>query len=55
MRVVLILDFPEVNANSPEADLLIQSITEDCETMRVAFDAHACWVQEVLQGSGEGE
>ena len=38
------------SGNSPEADAKVQAITEDCETMQVAFDASGCWVQEVFGG-----
>ena len=48
MRVVVIFEFEGVDANGEQADLIVGEITELCETMQAAFDASACWVDEVL-------
>ena len=51
MKVLVIFEFENIeDPNSPEADAKVQAITEDCETMQVAFDASGCWVQEVFGG-----
>jgi hypothetical protein len=44
MRVMVIFEFEGVDPNSPEADEIVAEITESCETMRIGFDANACWV-----------
>jgi hypothetical protein len=44
MRVIVIFEFEGVDPNSPEADEIVAEITESCETMRIGFDANACWV-----------
>ena len=45
MRVIVIFEFEGVDPNSPEADEIVAEITESCETMRIGFDANACWVE----------
>jgi hypothetical protein len=44
MKVTVVFEFEGVDPNSPEADEIVAEITESCETMRIAFDANACWV-----------
>jgi hypothetical protein len=49
MKVLVVFEFDGVeDPNSPEADAKVRAIAESCETMQVAFDANACWVQEVF-------
>ena len=44
MKVLVAFEFDGVDPNSPEADEIVAEITESCETMRIGFDANACWV-----------
>ena len=44
MKVLVAFDFEGVDPDSPEADEIVAEITESCETMRIGFDANACWV-----------
>jgi hypothetical protein len=48
MIVYVAFEFEGVDPNSPEADEIVQQITESCETMRIGFDANACWVDDVI-------
>jgi len=49
MKVIVIFEFENIeNPDSPEADAVVKAITEDCETMQVAFDASGCWVDECI-------
>jgi hypothetical protein len=48
MRVVVIFEFEGVDANGEHADQIVEEISRSCETMQTAFDASACWVDEVL-------
>jgi hypothetical protein len=43
MRVTVVFEFKGVAPDSPEADRIIEAMTEDCETMGIAFDASNCW------------
>jgi len=44
MKVTVVFEFESVDPNSEEADQIVAEITESCETMRIGFDANACWV-----------
>ena len=56
MKVLVVFEFDGIeNPDSPEADAKVQAITESCETMQVAFDANACWVQEVFGADSEDD
>lgn len=46
MRVYIALDFNGVDADSDTADAIINSITEECERIRVGLSADACWVDD---------
>jgi hypothetical protein len=48
MRVIVIFEFEGVDPNSPEADQIVESITDSCETMRIGFDMTGCWVDDVI-------
>ena len=49
MSVVVIFKFEGINnPDSEEATTKIEEITESCETMRVAFDATECYIEDAL-------
>lgn len=49
MVVKVIFKFNGINnPDSEEATAKIEEITEDCETMRVAFDASECFIDDAL-------
>jgi hypothetical protein len=48
MRAIVIFEFEGVDPNSPEADQIVESITDSCETMRIGFDMTGCWVDDVI-------
>ena len=48
MRVLVAFEFKEVEPNSPEADRIIEGMTEECETMGIAFDASNCWIDDCI-------
>ena len=47
MRVIVIFEFEGVDANGEQADQIVGDISRSCETMQNAFDASACWVDDV--------
>jgi hypothetical protein len=47
MKVTVEFEFEDVDPNSPEADKILRDIAESCETMRVAFNAQNCCIQNV--------
>ena len=53
MKVTVVFEFDGVDPNSPEADEIVAEITESCETMRIGFDANACWVDDAVATKGE--
>jgi hypothetical protein len=53
MKVLVIFHFDEVSADSEEAEQIIASIGESCETMASGFDASGCWVQECYDDGDE--
>ena len=55
MRVTVIFEFKGVQPDSPEADQIIEAMTEDCETMGIAFDASNCWVDDAVAYEDEGD
>jgi hypothetical protein len=55
MRVIVIFEFKGVAPDSPEADRIIEAMTEDCETMGIAFDASNCWVDDAVAHEDEGD
>jgi len=46
MRVIICLEFNDIECNSDKGDMIIQSITQDCETMQVGFDASSCYIMD---------
>jgi hypothetical protein len=45
MQVIVVFEYADVlHVDGPEADKIIEDITESCETMRVGLNASACWV-----------
>jgi hypothetical protein len=55
MRVIVIFEFEGVEPDSPEADQIIGEMTEECETMGIAFDASNCWIDDCVATTNEGE
>ena len=55
MRVTVVFEFKGVQPDSPEADEIIEAMTEDCETMGIAFDASNCWVDDAVAHEDEGD
>jgi hypothetical protein len=53
MIVYVAFKFDEVDPDSPEADQIVAEITESCETMRIGFDANACWVEDAVLSTKE--
>lgn len=47
MRVYLAFEFEDVNPGSPEDEQIVDAITQECERMRIAFDARGCWIDDV--------
>jgi hypothetical protein len=53
LRVVVVFEFEGIDdPNGEKADAITKSITQDCETMQVAFDASGCWVDDVYVQEG---
>jgi len=48
MRVLVVFEFPEIEAESDEAEHILADIGEACETMATGFDASACWIQDCI-------
>ena len=45
MQVIVVFEYADVaHVDGPEADKIIEEITESCETMRIGLNASACWV-----------
>jgi hypothetical protein len=55
MRVIVIFEFEGIEPNSGEADKIIEDMTEECETMRIAFDASNCWIDDCVAWIDEAE
>jgi hypothetical protein len=55
MRVIVVFEFKGVEPDSPEADRIIEEMTEECETMGIAFDASNCWVDDCVATVDEGD
>ena len=47
MRVIVIFEFEGLDAYSEKADQIVEEIGKSCETMQTAFDASACWIDDV--------
>jgi hypothetical protein len=48
MIVYVAFEFEGVDPNSPEADKIVNELTDSCETMRIGFDAMGCWIDDVI-------
>lgn len=46
MRVYIALDFNGVDVDSDMADTIINSITDDCERIRIGLGADLCWIDD---------
>jgi hypothetical protein len=46
MRVFVVFEFEGLDPNSEQADQIVDEIGKDCETMRIAFDASNCYVDD---------
>ena len=55
MRVIVVFEFEGIDPNSKEADQIIEEMTEECETMCIAFDATNCWIDDCVATVDEGE
>jgi hypothetical protein len=55
MRVTVVFKFKYVHPDSEQADKIVEEITESCETMRIAFNATECWVDDATADSGKEE
>jgi hypothetical protein len=55
MRVTVVFEFKGVEPNSSKADRIIEEMTEECETMGIAFDANNCWVDDCVASVDEDE
>lgn len=55
MRVIVVFEFKGVEPNSSKADQIIEEMTEECETMGIAFDANNCWIDDCVATVDEGE
>ena len=55
MRVTVVFEFKGVEPDSPEADEIIEAMTEECETMGIAFDANNCWIDDCVATVDEGD
>lgn len=49
MKVVVVFEFAGIDdADSPEADLVIESMGAECEAMRLEAGATLVWIEEVF-------
>ena len=48
MIILVAFEFEGVDANSERADQIINEISEECETMGIAFDADNCYVDDCV-------
>jgi hypothetical protein len=55
MKVLIAFEFEGVEPNSPEADRIIEEMTQECETMGIAFDANNCWIDDCVATVDEGD
>jgi len=55
MKVLVAFEFEGVEPNSKEADRIIGEMTEECETMCIAFDATNCWIDDCVATVDEEE
>ena len=49
MKVLLVLEFDNVAADSDESDQILADIHMACKTIATGFDASACYVQECYE------
>ena len=50
MKVIVVFEFSEItNPNSPEANEVVDSITQDCKVMQEAFNATDCYVEDCIE------
>ena len=47
MKVIVVFEFEGVDADSEQADQIVEAIGESCEVMGAGFDASGCWVDDV--------
>ena len=52
MQVHVVFEFNGIKPASPEEDSIVDAINNDSETMRIAFDAQDCWVDDVTYHGG---
>lgn len=47
MKILIILEYDYIDANSEEADRIVNEVSQLCYPMQVAFDAHSCYIEEI--------
>ena len=45
MKILVALEFDEVEPNTKEASDIMLAISESCETMQQAFNADECYIE----------
>ena len=49
MKVVIVFEFAEItDSDSPEADLIMEQLGADCESMRLDTGATHVWIEEAF-------
>jgi hypothetical protein len=51
MKVLVAFEFEDIDPNSKMADQIVNEITEECETMGIAFDASNCYIDDCVESS----
>ena len=51
MKVLVVFEFEDIDPNSEMADQIVNEITEECETMGIAFDASNCYIDDCVGAS----
>ena len=46
MQVTIVLEFDGVEPGSPDDERIINEITNECERIRIGFDATDCWLDD---------
>lgn len=47
MRVVIVLEFDNVKPGSLADEHIVNEVTDECERIRIGFDATECWLDGV--------
>ena len=55
MKVVVIFEFAQISdPNSPEANKVVDALTQDCKVMQEAFGATDCYVDDCVSTPTQG-